>query len=176
MSLTDTHLIVIIFRSLSGKKHFFILMILEGYWNSSELIKKRGWGILEYTSSPTGNIHASRAMPHLMEEGWLHAARIQGFLISQGFRDKHLTGSLWVISLGGRGITLQCGKGISLALQGSKLVIKSPFSLGGIWELQPLKTFKIFLSSFKINFKISNSIKLWSVWKDTVYALLPLSF
>ena len=42
MSLTDTHLIVIIFRSLSGKKHFFILMILEGYWNRSELIKKRG--------------------------------------------------------------------------------------------------------------------------------------
>jgi len=72
----------------------------------------------------------SNATP--MEEGWLHAARIQGFLISQGFGDKHLTGSLWVISLGRRGITLQCGKGISLALQGSKLVIKSLFSLGGI--------------------------------------------
>lgn len=60
-------------------------------------------------------------------EGWLNAARMQGFLISQGFRDKHLTSLLWVISLGGRVLLFSVGKGISLALQGNKLVITSPF-------------------------------------------------
>lgn len=67
-SVLPLYLIVIIFLCMLAESSFFMRLMFPAHWNFSELMKKIGCFTRGKISSSKGNIQASSATPHLMEE------------------------------------------------------------------------------------------------------------
>lgn len=59
---------VIIFLCMLAESSFFMRLMFPAHWNFSELMKKIGCFTRAKISSSKGNIQASNATPHLIEE------------------------------------------------------------------------------------------------------------
>lgn len=73
---------VIIFLCMTAESSFLMRLMFPAHWNFSELMKKMGCFTRGKISSSKGNIQASSAMPHLIEE-------FPGKVIAKYYEDIH---------------------------------------------------------------------------------------